>query len=409
MTTTTEDGARGTEDEVRGTEDGARGSIGALPWPQLLRQARRLADLGWSEVPQAAAELAELAVAGPAEVFALSRRLTEPNGSIVLSSGGTTGPPKITFVAYDQAVGRLLREWRPLGPRSVLLNLFSPGRMWASHYYVQALAERSGCRVVPSGPLEAGELHYWLDAFESLGVNAVAGTPSGLTDLAQAMLDADRTLPVRTVIWMAEPWTEVAEKTVRAAFPQAEFWGNYGSVETYVVATNTSACDLRVLHLMPDQVLELDDAGALLSRVGEGWTLPAVRYRLGDRLAAAQCRCGRPDGLRVLGRADDAFKLHGSLLSIGELVELATSVPGVSAAQLELLREEESWHGVRRMTVHYTGAAEPAELRRALLAGSARLFGIELHHPEALEVVRVPKLTMVERTGKIPPMIWRSR
>ncbi|MFJ6138667.1 AMP-binding protein [Kitasatospora sp. NPDC092286] len=383
-------------------------TIGELPWERVLDQARELEQHGGAPVPATAGSLADLVVTGPAEIFEVSRRLTAPTGSIVLSSGGTTGPPKITYVSYDQAVGRLLREWRPLRPESVLLNLFTPGRMWASHYYMQALAERSGCRVVPSGPLEAGELAYWLDAFESLGVDAVAATPSALTDLAQAVLDAGRSLPLRTVIWMAEPWTEAAEKTVRAAFPEAGFWGNYGAVETYVIATNTPACDLRTLHLMPDQIIEPDDEGALLSRAGEGWTVPVTRYRLGDRLAPAHCRCGRPDGLRVLGRADDTFKLHGSLLAIGDLIELATALPGVAQAQLELVREEESWHGVRRLAVHFTGTAEPAALRQHLLDGSARLFGIALHHPEALAVARVDRLTRVERTGKVPPMIWRQ-
>ncbi|MEV4195607.1 AMP-binding protein, partial [Streptomyces toxytricini] len=259
-------------------------TIGDVPWERLLDAAHRLARAGGPPVPERAAGLEDLAVSGPAEILAASRQETAAEGGIVLSSGGTTGPPKITFVRYGQAVGRLSARWRPLGPDSVLLNMFSPGRMWASHYYMQALAEGSRCRVVPSGPLEPGELDYWLDVFAGLGVDAVAGTPSGLVELAEGMLESGRTLPVRTVVWMAEPWTEPAEKTVRAAFPDAGFWGNYGSVETYVVATNTPDCDLRVLHLMPDQVLEPDDGGALLSRAGTGWTVPVVRYRLGDRL-----------------------------------------------------------------------------------------------------------------------------
>ncbi|MEF2524719.1 MULTISPECIES: AMP-binding protein [Streptomyces] len=383
-------------------------TIGDVPWERLLDAAHRLARAGGPPVPDSAAGLGDLAVSGPAEVLAASRQETAAEGGIVLSSGGTTGPPKITFVRYGQAVGRLSQQWRPLGPDSVLLNMFSPGRMWASHYYMQALAEGSRCRVVPSGPLEPGELDHWLDVFAGLGVDAVAGTPSGLAELAEGMLESGRTLPVRTVVWMAEPWTQTAERTVRAAFPGAGFWGNYGSVETYVVATNTPGCDLRVLHLMPDQVLEPDDEGALLSRAGTGWTVPVVRYRLGDRIAPAECRCGRRDGLRVLGRADDAFKLHGSLLAAGELLDVAAAVPGVAAAQLELVREEDSWHGVRRMAVHVTGRADPEDVRRALLSASARLFGIALHHPDALAVVRVDRLARIDRTGKVPPVVWRS-
>ncbi|MEV8531504.1 AMP-binding protein [Streptomyces sp. NPDC051211] len=382
--------------------------IGGLPWERILDQARELADCGGAPVPASAGGLADLAVSGPAEILAVSREKTAQSGSIVLSSGGTTGPPKITFVEYGQALDRLHEQWRPLSPDSVFLNTFTPGRMWASHYYMQALAEHSRCRVVPSGPLDPEELPYWLDAFAELGVDSVAGTPGGLVELAQGLLDSGRTLPVRTVVWMAEPWTEVAEKTVRAAFPEAGFWGNYGAVETYVIATNTPHCDLRVLHLMPDQIIETDDEGALLSRAGSGWTVPVVRYRLGDRLAPAECPCGRPDGLRVVNRADDAFKLQGSLLAAGELLDLATSLPGVWEAQLELAREADHWHGARRMTVHFTGPAEPEEVRRQLLAGSARLYSIAVHHPEALTTARAGRLARIERTGKVPAVVWRD-
>lgn len=345
-------------------------------------------------------------VIGAAQILPLSRRFTRGTGALLMSSGGTTGQPKITYVAYHQALDRLRRQWWPLAPGDLLLNLFTPGRMWASHYYMQALAERSGCDVIPAGPYSPAEIGDWLDTFNRLGVDAAAGNPTALADLARGVLDAGGTLPIRKLIWMAEPWTRAKEETVRAAFPEAEIWGNYGSVENYVIATNTPACDLATLHLMPEQLLELDDEGALLSRAGDGWTVPVVRYRLGDRIAPAVCRCGREDGLRVLGRADDAVKVYGTLIGVGEVLSLVAGRADVDEAQLVLTPGKDGDRSVSRMTVQFTGAAAAPEILDELLRKFYDLGVVAQHYPEAIAVRAVQRLGRVSRTNKVPPMIW---
>jgi phenylacetate-CoA ligase len=273
---------------------------------------------------------------------------------------------------------------------------------------MQALAERSGCLVIPAGPFEPAEATTWLPLFASLGVTTVAGTPTALADLARAVLHSGQSLPLRKVIWMAEPWTQEKEGLVRLAFPGTAFWGNYGSVETYVIATNDPGCDTATLHLMPDQVLELDDAGALLTRRGQGWTVPTVRYRLGDRVSPAACRCGRPDGLRVDGRADDAIKLHGALIWMGEVLRVVRGRPGVHEAQLILTRGNGSRHVVRHLGVHFTGNADPADIRAALLREVYDLGAVAQHHPDAVTTTAVGTLERVRRTNKVPPMVWRD-
>lgn len=386
-------------------------TIGRVPWDQLLEQARQLAADGGCPVPEDAGGLTDLAVSGPAEILAVSRARADAGGGgggVVMSSGGTTGRPKLTYVAHHQATGRLLEEWRPLRPGDTLLNLFTPGRMWASHYYMQALAEASRCNVVPAGPYEPAEVADWLPLFAEIGVNAAAGTPTALADFAQGVLDAGVAVPLEKLIWMAEPWTPAKESVVRTAFPGVQFWGNYGSVETYVMATNTPACDARTLHLMPDQVMEPDDEGALLSRIGTGWTVPTVRYRLGDRVGPDTCRCGRGDALRVLGRADDALKLHGALVGIGELLALVTAQPGVTEAQLLLTRNHGAGHSVRRIDVHFTGTAQPEAVHERVLREFYDLGVIARQTPGAIGTTRVEQVRRVGRTNKIPPMIWRD-
>lgn len=381
-------------------------TIGRLSWERIRAASRIVSELADVDAPARPERLDELPVIGAAQILTISKQVTRNGGALLMSSGGTTGAPKITYVAYRQALGRLRQQWWPLVPGNLLLNLFTPGRMWASHYYMQALAERSGADVIPAGPYAPAEIVDWLDTFNRLGVDSAAGNPTALADLAQGVLDAGGTLPIRKLIWMAEPWTKAKEETVRAAFPGVEFWGNYGSVENYVIATNTPACDLSTLHLMPDQLLELDDEGALLSRAGDGWTVPVIRYRLGDRIAPAVCRCGREDGLRVVGRADDAVKVYGTLVGVGEVLSVIAAGPGVDEAQLVLTPGRDGDRSVSRMTVQFTGSATAAAVRDDLLRKFYDLGVVAHHYPDAIEARAVDQLTRVPRTNKVPPMIW---
>ncbi|MFG3423009.1 AMP-binding protein [Micromonospora sp. NPDC049460] len=383
-------------------------TIGNLPWADVLAQARGLDGRGGAPVPPDAAALSDLAVSGPAEIVAVTRELARETGSALMSSGGTTGKPKLTYVPYHQAVDRVLREWRPLRPDNVLLNLFNPGRLWASHYYIHALAERSRCTVLPSGAYAPEDVGNWVPMFREIGLDALTGTPSALADFAEGLIAANETLPIRTIIWLAEPWTDAKHRVVQKAFPEAEYWANYGSVETYIIATNTPACDLQTLHVMPDQMLELEEEGALLTRRGTGWTMPAVRYRLGDRLASAECRCGRPDGLRVLGRADDAVSLRSALFSVGEVVSSARTLPGVEEAQLVLTRDTESPRAATALTLEYSGGADAEDVLAHLTAQFYHLAAVHRQVPGAITARRVDKVSRVERTNKVPPAIWRQ-
>lgn len=383
-------------------------TIGHIVWEDVLAQAQHLVSRGGSEIPAGARTLADLPVTGPAEILAVTRMAARGEGSVLMSSGGTTGRPKLTYVPHHQAVQRLLPQWRPLNLNNVLLNLFNPGRMWGSHYYMQSLAEKSKCTVIPSGPFAPEDVGDWLPMFEEVGVDALAGTPTALADFAEGVLNAGGTLPVKILIWMAEPWTETKHQTMVKVFPDAGFWGNYGSVETYVIATNSPECDLEVLHLMPEQMIEPDDQGALLTRAGTGWTMPTVRYRLGDRIAAAQCRCGKPDGLRVLGRADDSVSLRSALFSVGDVLGLAREFPGVQEAQLVLTRNTDSLKSASALTLEFTGDADPDAVCAHLLRDFYHLAAIAHRYPGAICAKMVRRLGRVERTNKVPPVVWRS-
>ncbi|MFI1016614.1 AMP-binding protein [Streptomyces sp. NPDC020965] len=375
--------------------------IGRLPAQRIRTEAARLAVLGGAP-PSGGGE------SGPAQVTAVTRALAAGAGGQVVASGGTTGRLKITTIAPDQGIPRLLRSWRPLHPGDVLLNLFRPGRLWGAHYFYNALATHCRASVLPMGPVAPDELAAWAPVFRDTGVNALAGAPSALADFADAVHATGTELPVDTVVWAGEPLTPARREVLARAFPGARLWGNYGSIETYVIATSAPDCTPDVLHLLPEQQLEYDAERTLLTRAGDGWPAPVVRYRLGDRVAPDSCPCGAADAFRVLGRADDRLKFHNTMIRLGDLLDVVRSAPGVTDAQLELTADPADPGALRAITVRYTGAESGAvadRVRAELLRRVYALTAIAAQHPESVRVEHAELLDRNTRTGKVH--LWR--
>ncbi|MFD3539190.1 AMP-binding protein [Streptomyces sp. NPDC058662] len=384
--------------------------VGSVDPDRIRIEAARLEVLGGHPVPSAAAApgTAGLPESGPAQVTAVSRALAAAAGGQVVASGGTTGKLKITTIAPDQGIPRLLRAgWRPLHAGDVLLNLFRPGRLWGAHYFYNALAAHCQASVLPMGPVAAAELPDWADVFRDTGVNALAGAPSALADFADAVVATGAELPVRTVVWAGEPLTPARREAVLRAFPQAALWGNYGSIETYVIATSGPGCAPGLLHLLPEQLLEYDEERTLLTRVGDGWPTPVVRYRLGDRITPDSCPCTTEDGFRVLGRADDRLKFHNTMIRLGDLLDVVRAVPGVTDGQLALTADPADPEALRALTVRYTGPERDARrILSELLRRVYALTAIAAQHPESVRVERVDRLARNSRTGKVVPHAW---
>ena len=383
--------------------------IGSVSLDSVHAHARQLAAVGGPHTPADPQALSDFAVSGPAEIYATTRAAAARGGSVLMSSGGTTGQPKLTWVPHGMGLERLMRTWRPLHTGNVLLNLFNAGRMWGSHYYMQTLAEKSHCTVIPTGPYAPDQIERWLPMLRQVGVDALAGTPTGLADFADGLLRAGSPgiLPVTTVIWMGEPWTGTKRDRVGHAFPRAGLWGNYGSVETWVMAVNRPGCQGDVLHLLPDQVLEPDPDGALLTRAGTGWTVATVRYRLGDLVEPADCQCGRPDGLRVTGRADDAISVRSAQFLASELLDAARRTPGVTDAQLHLTRADTP-KAASALAVVFTGDATPDAVCDQLTGEFYHLDAVARQYPGSVTARRTPALTRIDRTNKVPAVIWQD-
>lgn len=376
-------------------------SIGDVGTPEILAEVRR-----WRGN--------EIEVGGDlpswthADVQAAALARAESDGGQVVSSGGTTGRPKLMVVAPDLGVPRLVSHWRPLHPGDVLLNLFSTGKMWGAHYLFNALAVHCRSTVVPLGALNPQEFEEWAGEIVDMKVNAVAGAPNVLARFAGMVRDSGVKLPVRTVIWAGEPMTRARKAAICSAFPEAGLWGVYASTETFVIGVSRPECRLGAIHLLPGQRLEPDDDdGALLTRVGEGWPIPALRFRLGDRIRAADCPCGARDAFEILGRVDDNFKLYGVMVRAGEVLDKAESAEGVDEVQLVLYHDPDIPSAVVGIRLRYTGSnIDAALVRDRLVRGIEELGIVDRHTPEAITVDHVSDVERSPRTNKVLPVLW---
>ncbi|RBM19444.1 AMP-binding protein [Streptomyces sp. PT12] len=365
-------------------------------------------SIGSAGTPDVLADVDKAAPWSHADLRAATAERARRAGGVFVVSGGTSGAPKLTVMAPDLGVPKVVAHWRPLGPGDCLLNLFSTGKMWGAHYFYNALATACHATVAPMGALHPEEFRQWVDVIVDMGVNALAGAPNVLARFAETAAEAGVRLPVRAVIWSGEPMTRARVATLKAVFPEAGLWGNYGSIETFVIGTSTPDCRLGALHLLPGQLVEPRDEGALLTRVGEGWPTPARRFRLGDRLRAAECPCGAADAFEVVSRADDNVKLHGGMVSIGEVHDRASRLDGVRDTQLLLYRDPEVPSAVVGMRLRYTGHGDAAAVRAALVGAMEDLQLCDRHTPEAFAVEHVADVERSPRTHKVLPVLWRS-
>ncbi|WP_444960312.1 AMP-binding protein [Nocardiopsis sp. M1B1] len=383
-------------------------SIGHIDTESVLEEARKWAfGTGADEAPSLQS-LDDLTPWAHARVRFAARTLAASKGGLVVSSGGTTGTPKLTVISPDMGLPRILPHWSPLGEGDVLLNMFSTGRMWGAQYFYNALALHSRSTVAPIGGLTPEDAEEWADTIVDMGVNALCGTPNLLARFGTALHTAGIRLPVRTVIWTGEPMTPARHTAITQVFPQAGLWGNYGSIETFVIGVSNPLCEPGTLHLLPGQLLETDHDGALLTRVGEGWPVPAVRFRLGDRIGPAACACGSPDGFTVLGRADDSFKLYGSMLRASDVLRQAAQVEDIGEAQVVLHHEQGAPAAALLMELRFTGPADEEAVRAEMASRIDGMGILDRHTPEALRFLRVEDVERSPSSDKVLPLVRRE-
>ena len=348
---------------------------------------------------------------GPDDIATLTRNQSVTSGGVLMSSGGTTGDPKLTWVPHTMAIDRITKHWKPINSHSVLLNLFNPGRLWGSHYYMQELARSVGAVSLPSGPILEDSINWW-SIFQIANVDTLAGNPTVLKNFAIQVLKAQIELNINTIIWMAEPMTAYIESLLKQAFPKANLWGNYGSVDAWVMGVNWPECDRATLHLLDDQLMECRKEGSLLTRTGEGWTVKTKRYNTGDVIIPVECSCGRPHAFKVLGRAGDVVSLYSAIFSIDELDSIILKDESVLNTQYEIPNNGcEKDAGTDNLIVKLLLKPNANKdivcqrIRQNLINGLLHMGAVVNKYHNALSIHSVEKLSCIERTGKTPKLL----
>lgn len=151
-----------------------------------------------------------------------------------------------------------------------------------------------------------------IEAFDPVFVQ---GHPSGIAYLAEYLLGADKTLPVRAVFTTGETLLPDQRHSIERAFG-CEVFDFYGQGEGIF---HTGECEQHAgYHEFSElgviELIDAPDSPGLCRVVGtslQNYAMPMLRYDIGDlaeRPDTSQCACGRGLPLklkRIIGRIDD--------------------------------------------------------------------------------------------------------
>lgn len=246
------------------------------------------------------------------------------------ASSGTTGKP--TVVGYTE---NDIKNWAGLIARclvmaggsnkSVVQNAYGYGLFTGGlgvHYGVECL----GATVVP---VSGGNSERQLMLMQDFNTTILACTPSYalyLADVGEEMSIDFRSLPLKTGIFGAEPWSENMRKQLEEKLDILAL-DIYGLSEVMGPGVSMECPQKQGSHIFEDhfiaeiinpetgEQLPYGEQGELVITTISKEALPVIRYRTRDitSLKIEKCACGRTHVRmqRVTGRTDDMLIIRG--------------------------------------------------------------------------------------------------
>lgn len=259
-------------------------------------------------------------------------------GTFANSSGGSTGVPvnllqDQIYQAATLGATYLLYEWAYKLPGESYIKVWGAPRdithngMGFKFLLQNYMANRHVANAFKLSPDDMLALARKIDRFRP---KLIEGYADGLFEIATFYSENGIRLshPPKSIISSAGSLLDYMRERIQAVFKTTVF-DRYGSREAGNMASECSAHN--GLHIMGETTfLEIIDAeGRRLPHGTEGdiavtnlwnFTMPLIRYRVGDRgiMAHGACPCGRPYPLlkAVTGRASTSLRLHdGSVVS----------------------------------------------------------------------------------------------
>jgi acyl-CoA synthetase (AMP-forming)/AMP-acid ligase II len=273
-----------------------------------------------------------------------SRRELDARAALILFTSGSSGAPKAAVLSKAglQANIDAILGYLPVRPESrtpIVLPLA----------YSYALVGQAFVTLRAGGALVGlGELAYpaeQLQAMERLGCDGLSSVPTALRVLAEvaAELPAGERPRLRYVASAGGPLDRATIDRVRAAFPEARLYNQYGLTEASPRVTAISEREPQFLQGSVGKPI----AGTTVRAVDGELVVSGPSVMLGylDDPAETQRAIG-PDGLHtgdrgrvdadgyvyVDGRADGVVKIGGERVSAEEVAEVLRAAPGVFEA-----------------------------------------------------------------------------
>lgn len=292
----------------------------------------------------------------PYEMFAV------PKDTIVRlhASSGTTG--KATVVGYTR---RDLDNWAEMMARSLsaagvgrqdfIHNAYGYG-LFTGGLGVHYGAELLGATVIP---ISGGGTSRQVELLRDFGATAITCTPSYALYLHEAARDQGvdiRSLPLKTGIFGAEPWTEEMRTEIERnlgitavnIYGLSEVMGPGVSQECAVAK---SGMHIWEDHFLPEiidpvtgDVLPAGELGELVLTTLTKEGVPLIRYRTRDMtsLDYTPCACGRTHVrmTRIMGRSDDMLIIRGVNVFPQQIEAILVDKEGIAPHyEIEVTRE----------------------------------------------------------------------
>ncbi|HHX13546.1 MAG TPA: phenylacetate--CoA ligase [Clostridiales bacterium] len=264
----------------------------------------------------------------------------------VHASTGTTGKPTVVgytpkdIQIFAEVVARALYSAGATNEDIIQVaygyGLFTGGL--GLHYG----AERIGAAVVP---ISGGNTEKQVQLLEDFGSTVLACTPSYAAYIAET-LEKNKidpaSLPLRTGIFGAEPWTEEMRLRIEKGLAISAF-DIYGLSEIIGPGVSASCSAQDGLHIAEDhfipeiidsdtlQPLPAGSTGELVFTAVTKEAMPLLRYRTRDlsKLNPEICSCGRTSirMARVFGRSDDMLIIRGVNVFPSQIEAVLMDIP----------------------------------------------------------------------------------
>lgn len=347
----------------------------------------------------------------------------DPTQSLVFTSGGSSGEPKIVYWTAEKLWTNVAYHGKGyatagINPTSIVGTFGVPGYL-TSEFTVYLGLMRTGSLIVPIGMNNDPErvLRY----VSMFHVNTLLVMPSDLMPLLSYLQEKNLELDIPHLVYGGERLFSSTREYLQKRLHVRRFNSTFQSIDVGTIGFQCEHCTdgqyhihdtLQYIECVNEQGNYVDDGeiGELVITNLHRRLLPVIRYKTGDlvRRLPESCPCGITNPkIELLGRRHEAIKLAGELFRLEAF--------GVPAARFTDLTGEfqitlEKDHAMDRLRITYETTGATSQGIRAsqivdYLLGSVPklrdLVAARVMHPVVVNIVNREAMLRSPSSGKI--------